>query len=110
MSGFVNIGAMDNWRPVRTVERADIAVTTAVKGLGALNAATKRVLVTVEDAPVVIRFDGGTPSASAGHGFVVGTVLGLSREMAGLIRVIRQGSTNGRLAVTECEFANGARM
>jgi hypothetical protein len=103
------VSGLDNWRPVPGVEHDDVTVGGTAVGIGDLNKAAKKILITVEDAPVIVTYNGTTPSASNGSVYLPQTVLALGRQMARAMKAIRYGSTNARLHVEECQFDNGAR-
>jgi hypothetical protein len=67
-----------------------LSVVGAAQSLAALNAQTTHVLITVDGEPVRVTFDGSAPTATNGHYWPAGKEEVLTKELAALMRVIRQ--------------------
>ncbi len=101
--GVVVVNDLSGLRPVDADAVADVTVgSTVVVGLEGVPAAARVVQVQADPQGGDMRYtlDGSTP-AGASHGFVLysGQFLTLSRRSAARIRLVRDGASNGKLAV-----------
>lgn len=78
-----------------------LTVSSSVVTLSAFADTTNMIVLDVQNADVMVTFDGSDPSATNGHRLYSGSHFTWSRATATAARFIRQGSTDAAIQASE---------
>lgn len=89
-----------------TVSDRNVVVGSAAANLivAALNSSTTHIFWTCTDANVRFTIDGSTPTATAGHQVAAGSSGIWCAKMAQQAKVIREGSTDANIFISEVVY------
>ena len=101
MPNYTNLFPYPNIYRGTAVADQRLTVSSAVVTFSAFADTTNLIVLDVQNADVMVTFDGSDPSATNGHRLYGGTHYTWSRATAAAARFIRQGSTDGVIQASE---------
>lgn len=81
-----------------------LTVSSSVVTLGSFSDTTNMIVLDVQNADVMVTFDGSTPSSTNGHRLYSGSHFTWSRATAAAAQFIRQGSTDAAIQASEFQL------
>ncbi len=87
--------------PVDGTQHRNLTVSNTAQALAAFNDKTRYVLVTVNTESIRFTLDGNAPTATDGHVLTAGAERLFARDAALKLKLIRGGSSDANVAVSE---------
>lgn len=81
-----------------------LTVSNSVVSLSAFNRLTQLVVLDIQDADVMVTFDGSNPSSTNGHRLYAGTAYTWSAAMTASAKFIRQATADAAIHASEFQI------